>query len=95
MASADVTFPDIPNYRLTTQLFVSASPFVGLGTVQYAQSVTVQPADLHRCRSNKLYAIIWSMLINGNMQVSKLMGLSRNNSQHKCRKIDRTVRYAY
>ena len=37
---------------------------------------TVQPTYLHRCRSDKLYAIIRSMLINGNMQLSKLVGLS-------------------
>ena len=37
---------------------------------------TVQPTYLHRCRSDKLCAIIHSMLINGNMQMSKLIGLS-------------------
>jgi len=56
---------------------------------------TVQPAYLHRCHSDKLYAIIWSMLINRNMQMSKLIGLSCNNSQQRCIKIDKTVRHAY
>ena len=36
---------------------------------------TVQPAYLHRCHSDKLCALIRSMLINGNMQMSNLIGL--------------------